>query len=170
MNGSSKEKSKVVNKIAQGNAAQLLVASELNRRGWSAAVALGNTPHVDVLCSNADGTRFAFIQVKSFHLTSKSCTVGTKAENTYSENFFWIIVGLADLKEHHDMFYIISASEMSKNIRRIHKKWLETPGRNGKVHKDNSIRKVCIGSKKHEYSIDCWENRWDLIETILRRK
>ena len=40
------------NKIAQGNAAQLLVASELNRRGWSAAVTLGNTPHVDVLCSN----------------------------------------------------------------------------------------------------------------------
>ena len=28
------------NKITQGNAAQLLVASELNRRGWSAAVTL----------------------------------------------------------------------------------------------------------------------------------
>lgn len=156
------------NKIAQGNAAQLLVASELNRRGWSAAVTLGNTPHVDVLCSNQDGTRFAFIQVKSFHVKNKSCAVGKKAENPYGDNFFWVIVGLSDDEEQKDVFYIVPANVMSQNVRASHTQWLNTPGEKGQQHKDNSIRKVHVGTHKFEYNITPWKERWDLIGNIMK--
>ena len=156
------------NKIAQGNAAQLLVASELNRRGWSAAVTLGNTPHVDVLCSNQDGTRFAFIQVKSFHVKNKSCAVGKKAENQYSDNFFWVIVGLSDDKEQKDVFYIVPANVMSHNVRAAHTKWLNTPGEKGQEHKDTALRKVHVGTHKFEYDITPWKDQWDLIGNVMK--
>ena len=162
------KKSHGANKIAQGNAAQLLVASELNRRGWSAAVTLGNAPHVDVLCSNECGTKFVFVQVKSFHLGSKSCPVGTKAENAYTDNFFWVIVGLSDIPEARDEFFVVPARDMAKNVTVLHKQWLAAAGRNGRRHKDNKIRKVCIGNRKYEYDISPWKNRWDLIEGVLK--
>lgn len=158
------------NKIAQGNAAQLLVASELNRRGWSAAVTLGNTPHVDVLCSNQDATSFAFLQVKSFHIKNKACAVGVKAENTYGKNFFWVIVGLSDDVKQKDTFYIVPADDMSKNVRALHKKWLNTPGKKGRQHKDNSIRKVHEGKSEFEYDISRWKDRWDLIGKIMKEQ
>jgi len=162
-----KKKSSGANKIAQGNAAQLLVASELNRRGWSAAVTLGNTPHVDVLCSNQDATHFAFIQVKSFHIKKRSCAVGIKAENVYTENFFWVIVGLNDDVGQKDSFYIVPAGEMSKNVRALHKKWLKIPKKNGAPQKDNTIRKVHVGKSGYDYDICQWQDRWDLIDNVI---
>ena len=162
------KKSHGANKIAQGNAAQLLVASELNRRGWSAAVTLGNAPHVDVLCSNECGTKFVFVQVKSFHLESRSCAVGTKAENSYAEDFFWVIVGLSDSPDARDEFFIVPACDKAKNVAMLHKQWLAAPGRRiGQHHNDNKIRKVCIGGRNYEYDISQWRNRWDLIEGCL---
>ena len=162
------KKSSGANKIAQGNAAQLLVASELNRQGWSAAVTLGNAPHVDVLCSNECGTKFVFVQVKSFHLECKSCTVGTKAENPYADNFFWVIVGLSDVPDARDEFFVVPASDMAKNVTLLHKRWLAAVGRNGQRHNDNNIRKVCIGNRNYEYDISTWKNRWGLIERCLK--
>src|SRR5204862_5563598 len=53
-------------KSSRGNASQFFIAGELCRRGYSAVVTLGNTPNVDILCSNQQGTRFAHIQVKTF--------------------------------------------------------------------------------------------------------
>ena len=47
-----------------GAAGTLAVASELSRRGYDAAITLGNTPTLDILCSSPDGTPFT-VQVKS---------------------------------------------------------------------------------------------------------
>ena len=162
------KKSSGANKIAQGNAAQLLVASELNRQGWSAAVTLGNTPHVDILCSNQDATHFAFIQVKSFHIKKRSCAVGIKAENAYDRNFFWIIVGLSDDVDQKDVFFVVPADEMAKNVRILHKRWLKTHKKNGELHSDTAIRNVRVGKSKYDYDISPWEGRWDLIDNVMR--
>jgi len=66
-------------KSFRGNASQFFVAGELCRRGHAAVVTLGNTPNVDILCSNAAGTRFAHIQVKTFEPANRTCSVGLKA-------------------------------------------------------------------------------------------
>lgn len=42
-------------KTFRGNASQFYIAGELCRRGYSAVVTLGNTPNVDILCSNREG-------------------------------------------------------------------------------------------------------------------
>ena len=60
-------------KSSRGNASQFFIAGELCRRGYSAVITLGNTPNVDILCSNQQGTRFAHIQVKTFVLGGRTC-------------------------------------------------------------------------------------------------
>ena len=66
-------------KSSRGNASQFFIAGELCRKGYSAVVTLGNTPNVDILCSNQQGTCFAHIQVKTFVPGNKTCSVGMKA-------------------------------------------------------------------------------------------
>ena len=42
----------------------LALAAELSRRGYDAAITLGNTPSLDLICSSPSGTPFT-VQVKS---------------------------------------------------------------------------------------------------------
>src|SRR5438132_13588947 len=81
-------------KSSRGNASQFFIAGELCRRGYSAVVTLGNTPNVDILCSNKKGTNFAHIQVKTFIPGGKTCSVGMKAMQPFGPSFFWILGGI----------------------------------------------------------------------------
>src|SRR6266480_278611 len=81
-------------KSSRGNASQFFIAGELCRRGYSAVVTLGNTPNVDILCSNQKGTRFAHIQVKTFVPGNKTCNVGMKAMKNVGPTFFWVLGGI----------------------------------------------------------------------------
>lgn len=47
----------------------LALAAELSRRGYDAAITLGNTPSLDLICSSPSGTPFK-IQVKSLSATN----------------------------------------------------------------------------------------------------
>jgi hypothetical protein len=47
-----------------GWAGALAVAAELSRRGYDAAITLGNTPTLDILCSSPEGVAFT-VQVKT---------------------------------------------------------------------------------------------------------
>jgi len=80
-------------KSSRGNASQFFIAGELCRRGYSAVVTLGNTPNVDILCSNQKGTRFAHIQVKTFVPGNRTCSVGMKAMKNVGPTFFWVLGG-----------------------------------------------------------------------------
>jgi hypothetical protein len=81
-------------KTFRGNASQFFIAGELCRRGHAAVVTLGNTPNVDILCSNASGTRFAHIQVKTFEPGNRTCSVGLKALKEFGPTFFWVLGGI----------------------------------------------------------------------------
>ena len=62
---------------------QFFVAAELCRRELVAVITLGNCPNTDILVSNAQGTRFAHVQVKTFVPGNKTCSVGMKAQNEF---------------------------------------------------------------------------------------
>lgn len=158
-------------KSSRGNASSFFVAGELCRRGYAAVVTLGNTPNTDVLCSNLAGTKFVHIQVKTFVPGNATCSVGLKAEIDYGPNFFWILGGIP--KPNTDatfQYYIIPSSVMAKNVKASHQKWLNTPGKNGRAHKDSKIRVVEIPHKRTQYGWDPSEylNRWESLVTLLK--
>lgn len=154
-------------KTFRGNASQFFVAGELCRRGYSAVVTLGNTPNVDVLCSNKAGTRFVHIQVKTFLPGNKTCSVGMKAHRDFGPSFFWILAGIPSPESSRSFeYYIIPSKDMAHNVSKAHDLWLETPGAKGQAHKDSKVRTVHLPPHK---SLSGWDisqylNRWDLIE------
>lgn len=116
----------------RGNASQFFVAGELCRRGYSAVVTLGNTPNVDVLCSNRSGTRFAHVQVKSFVPGNRTCSVGIKAERDFRPSFFWVLAGISGPDSERPFeYYVIPSAEMARHVAVEHALWLAAPGARG---------------------------------------
>jgi hypothetical protein len=161
----------VRDKSYRGNASQFFVAGELCRRGHAAVVTLGNTPNTDILCSNAEGTRFVHIQVKTYVPgKSRTCSVGTKAELVQSPNFFWVLCGIPEPSRKDSFaYYVIPAIEMAKNVRETHGKWLNTPGKKGQAHKDSTVRVVFIPPNQSPFmwNIAHYREAWHLIEEKL---
>jgi hypothetical protein len=157
-------------KSARGNASQFFIAGELCRRGYSAVITLGNTPNVDILCSNQQGTRFAHIQVKTFVPGNRTCSVGRKAMKNVGPTFFWVLGGIpAPGSERPFEYYIIPSEVMAENVTRDHELWLATPGKAGQAHKDNAVRIVHLPPYKSfsGWDISEFRERWDLIATVL---
>ena len=158
-------------KSYRGNASQFFIAGELCRRGYAAVVTLGNTPNVDILCSNVEGTRFAHIQVKTFEPGNRTCSVGLKAVKDFGPSFFWILGGIPSVPSTRPFeFYVIPASEMSKHVHEAHQLWLTTPGKKNQPHKDNTVRVVALPPHKsfNGWDISPYKDRWDLIEKCLK--
>src|SRR5438105_3417645 len=157
-------------KSSRGNASQFFIAGELCRRGYSAVVTLGNTPNVDILCSNQKGTRFAHIQVKTFVPGNRTCSVGMKAMNNVGPTFFWVLGGIPTPESKRPFeYYVIPSGEMATNISEAHHLWLSTPGKKGRAHQDNTVRIVHLPPHKSitGWDISPYRDRWDLIEKVL---
>lgn len=158
-------------KTFRGNASQFFVAGELCRRGYSAVVTLGNTPNVDILCSNSDGTRFVHIQVKTFLPGKQTCSVGMKALRDFGPTFFWVLAGIpAPDSQRAFEYFVIPSEAMAANVSKAHDLWLKTPGAKGQAHRDSKVRTVHLPP---HVSFSGWEisrylNRWDLIEQKMK--
>jgi hypothetical protein len=156
----------------RGDAAQFFVAGELARREIVAVVTLGNCPNTDILCSNAQGTRFVHIQVKTFVPGIRTCSVGLKAERYYGDNFMWVLAGIP-LPESLAPFqyYVIPSIDMARNVKDCFRLWVETPGRRGQAHDaDTSVRAVDLPPRVNlnGWSLEPYLNRWDNIADLLR--
>src|SRR5436190_9647875 len=157
-------------KSSRENASQFFIAGELCRRGYSAVVTLGNTPNVDILCSNQKGTRFPHIQVKTFVPGNRTCSVGMKAMKNVGPTFFWVLGGIPLAGSDRPFeYYVIPSEVMAKNVSEAHELWLSTPGKKGQSHKDNRMRIVHLPPRKSVtgWDISAFRDRWDLIEAVL---
>ena len=153
-------------KSHRGNASQFFVTGELCRRGYSAVVTLGNTPNVDVLCSNREGSRFVHIQVKTFVPGNRTCSVGKKAERYFGPTFFWVLAGIPTPDTDRPFeYYVIPSKIMADKVSQAHKSWLNTRGAKGQAHKDNKIRIVHLPPRTSSggWDISPYLNKCELI-------
>jgi len=158
------------NKNARGSSAQFFVAGELCRRDLVAVVTMGNTPNTDILCSNAEGTKFVHIQVKTYVPGNRTVTVGLKAEKNFGKNFIWVLAGIPTTMSTADFeYYIIPSAVVSKNVAKAHQMWLNDPGINGRVRRDGSVRTITLPpyASYSGWRIDEYKNRWGIIEQLL---
>lgn len=157
-------------KNARGAASQFFVAGELCRRGLVAVVTMGNTPNTDILCSNAQGTKFVHVQVKTYVPGNKTVSVGRKAEKYYGENFIWVLAGipLAGSDKPFE-YFIIPSAEVSDHVKEAHAQWLAAPGKNGQQHNDSNVRTIHLPPHQSfsGWRIDEYKNNWSVIESLL---
>lgn len=161
---------KTNNKNARASSAQFFVAGELCRRDLVAVVTMGNSPNTDILCSNAEGTKFVHIQVKTYEPGHKKVAVGKKAEIDYGKKFIWVLAGIPTTNK-TDLFeyYVIPSSIVSRNVKKDYDKWLQTPGKNNQPHNSTDMRIIDLPPKASisGWRVDEYKNRWDIIEKLL---
>lgn len=122
-----------------GIAGEYFVAAELSRRGCIASVTLRNTHGVDILASNANGTKTVAIQVKTRQKRGKKLVMNEKAEvENVAETLFYVFVSLNGLEQ--PTFHIVPRNVVARRVRQEHAKWFATPGKRGQAHKATSVR------------------------------
>jgi hypothetical protein len=123
--------------IQAGISGEYFVAAELSRRGYVASLTLRNTRGIDVLASNADATTSVGIQVKTCQGLDPVWLMNVKAEAERAENFFYV---LCLPQRGAPSFYVVPRNVVAKQVHEDHRRWLATPGRGGRAHRDNPNR------------------------------
>jgi len=146
---------KKVSNILVGVSGKYFVATELSRRGYIASITLRNTKGIDIVATNENGNKSVNIQVKT---TSKVkwWLLSKKHETIRDKNIFYVFVHLNENNE-LPIFHIVPSRYVARRVKSGHKKWLETPGRNGQMHNDSNMR--VWGDEKNKYL-----DKWDLLE------
>ena len=130
-----------------GIAGEYFVGAELSRRGYVASITLRNTRGIDILASNADATKSVTNQD-----SGKKWILSEKVDKGVATNLLFVFVRLNG----HDApkYHIVPRADVAKYVSEDHEKWLNTPGRKGQAHKDNSIRNFADLDEKY---LDRWE-------------
>ncbi|HQH26536.1 MAG TPA: hypothetical protein PLP17_03995, partial [Oligoflexia bacterium] len=139
----------------------------------SAVVPLGDTPNVDILCSNRERSRFVRTQVKTFIPGKRTCSVGVKTKREIGPSSFWILAGMPlPASSRPFEYYIIPSKVMSQKISQAHGHWLKMPGANGQAHRESTVRIVHLptGKCSDRWDISPYLNKWKLIEDKPRTK
>ena len=140
--------------VLSGISGEYFVAAELSRRGYVASLTLRNTRGIDILVSNSDATKSVGIQVKTTQGRGKEWVLNQKIEKETATNLFFVFIRLNDLDAPE--YYIVPRGDVARFTRENHQRWLDTPGRKGRPHKDNSMRK--FSDKEGKYL-----NNWKLL-------
>ena len=96
-----------------GWAGALGVASELSRRGYDAAITLGNTPSLDLICSSPGGESFT-VQVKT--ASTKTWVYVSKAalEKAPRPDLYYAIVFIPPDLDAPLEYYILTSAEAKR--------------------------------------------------------
>lgn len=153
------ETDKITSGLA-GLAGEYLVAAELCRRGWLAAITLRNSKGVDILVTNSTAERTATIQVKATQRIRKTWVLKSSAEELRSPNFFYVFVNLGQSGEMPD-FHVVPSGVVADRVRKEHAEWLRTPGSKGQQRKDSNLRKFS--------DLQCQFRSWKPLERLLNK-
>lgn len=148
------------NKLLTGIAGAHYVAAELSKLGYLATMTSRNTEGIDILASNRDGSKVVSLQIKasSNKQYTRSWILSEKQENHYSKSLFYVFVDLNIDTEERPDFYIVPSKIVADYIKKTHQKWLKTPGKKGKKHKNTDMRLFEIYDDKIAKK---YHNNWD---------
>jgi hypothetical protein len=140
-----------------GVAGEYLVAGELTRRGYIAAITLRNSRGIDIIASRSDGSKSVSIQVKTNSDGGKSWILNKKADDCSSPNHYYVFVALGE-SDQRPCFHIVKSKTVADYTKTSHMNWLKGRKRAGGLRKDSSMRK--FSDHKNVY-LEAW-NQIDL--------
>lgn len=147
---------KKIESTVVGVAGEYLVAGELSLRGYLASITLRNSRGIDIIASNADGTKSISIQVKTNSDGGSSWMLNKKAETYFSKNHYYVFVALKKLNERPN-FYVVPSKIVAEYATRTHAEWLQGEKCDGTRRKDTSVRKFRDPENKYL-------EKWNLIK------
>ena len=122
-----------------GVTGEYYVAAELGKQNILALLTPRNNPLFDIVAVSPDAQFTSIIQVKTMSLSNKQGWRLSKdiCKRRYNKNLFVILVNL--MKENVE-YYIYEYDILSKRVEEDYKKYINTPKKDGKPHKDLDFR------------------------------
>lgn len=155
-----------------GAAGENFVLYELYRRGIMAGQPPQGVADVDLLILDERARVITNLQVKTRTYGSDGgWHMKPKHEALVSDRLFYVFV---DLEPDQTVAYIIPSATVAEHVKRNHSTWLNLPGRNGRIHKDSSVRRLIpnlsfeVEGFPHGW-IEQFRDRWDLLEQAVSR-
>jgi hypothetical protein len=131
------------------------VVAELNRKGAYATSFAGNLPGMDIIASNVEKTRKAFIQVKT-KITGTWQTTnnkGMKRNPAPNDRNFWVFV---DIKPENPDYYIVPEWWIQNDIH-------EACEKDPRKLKENKAQTKAEHHSIGDDRIRKWKDRWDIL-------
>ena len=133
-----KQKRTTIPAVLTGVAGEYFVAAELSRRGYIASISLRNTRGIDILATNKDGSRSITIQCKTNQRSARKWLLNEKSEDFISDSHFYVFVSLGNVGD-RPRYHIVPSKIVATRLKKGHRKWLKTPGRDGQQHRDTPM-------------------------------
>lgn len=146
-----------------GASGEFFVAAELSRRNIIATLTIKNTPQIDVIATSLKNGMSANLQVKTKSERNKQGWKLNSKIDIPSEikNHFYVFVDLHDPKALPE-YYIIPNNIFANFSEKKHKTWLSITGRDGKEHKDNSVRNFKPYTNDKAFA-EKYRNNWEIL-------
>ncbi len=156
-----------------GAAGEHAVMSRLLLMGVTACLAPDGAKGVDIVLTNAVGESFAAIQVKAkVGRFLGPWRLSPAAELLISPRLFYVFVGFENLANGLIKELLVVPSKVVADFVKLgHRNWLQTPGLNGRVRNDSTVR--FFAPNPRPITLDgvayasgwtkIYENNWDLI-------
>ncbi len=95
------------------------------------------------------------IQCKTSQRPQKRWVLNEKSQDFVSSTHFYVFVLLGVAGE-RPQYHVVPSREVANSLKADHKKWINTRGKGGRKHVNNSVR--VFADKDDEYL-----ERWDLL-------
>ena len=140
--------------ILVGVAGEYLVAGELSRRGFIAAVTLRNSRGIDILVSRPGGKTSASIQVKTSLNGTGKWQLSKSDEIPKGPNHYYVFVVLNG-HEGHPEYHIVKGDIVTR-CKAEHQEWVQGKKRDGSERKDSDRR--VFKPRPNENFKDRWDD------------
>ena len=152
---STKKSDQRITSVLAGVAGEYFVAAELSRRGYIASISLRNTRGIDILVTNAAASRTVTVQCKTNQRGRPEWVLNEKCEEFHSPAHFYVFVALGSL-DRRPSFHVVPSEAVARFVTENHRTWLDTPGKKGRQHVDNPVRRFIDPGR-------AYLERWDLL-------
>ena len=106
-------------------------------------ITLGRTEKYDILAVSPKGNFVKLSAKTAQKRNARSFPLNAKDAQGAAADFYYAFVKLNSFETEPE-FWIIPSKRVCPLIKEAHEKWLNTPGRNGKKHKDTKMRTLPI--------------------------
>lgn len=160
-----------------GASGEHYVMFRLLSMGYIAGLAPEGAPNADIIATDAKTKKSVAIQVKT--RLKKGVDNGwhmkAKHENIKEDNLFYCFVDLPGNFNAAPNVYIIPSKVVADVLYKTHRIWLDTPGKNGRAHKQTDMRRLLPDYSKtmkvnhptvKKYSsgwLDKYKENWGLL-------
>jgi hypothetical protein len=129
-----------------GNAGEYYVAARLSAMDYTTTVTIGRSERYDIIAVSPEGKPYKFSVKSRFDQEATGFNLSPRDETSFTDDLFYVFVRLYEFKRQPD-FWVVPSGVVSRAIATSHQKWLKDPGRDGKPHNDNPIRKIPVESR-----------------------